>query len=1067
MADEITAGQALIELRATSDKLTADMAAVSKLITGELAKVEKEAANVGMAGLAKQIEDVAKATQAAQSQIQNLRFGAIADEVGHLTSALKGAESGVQITEDLARAESLLEERFAMVRAEIGRQAEAQRGLVNEEVLLQRTTLQLEAAQRQHDQALATVRGRAIQAAEGIAQLEAEEQASALAATKAWEATAQLAIEQGRATKEATELAAAEARTAQGLANLGTAITHAAEETQKANARWAAMKPTLTGVVDAAQAAGLAFGAFAGGVATVAGVSAKLTMEAAHIGESFNDLAIKTSTTVEALSRYDLAAKTADVSQETLAVGMRKLAQAAVEAGDDGSESAQAFKSLGVEVRDANGNIKPMGQLLQETTRALADAGDGAETMASAQQLLGRSAQDFLPLAKMTKEELDDLAKASEELGLVWSTKDAAAADKLSDSVTVLGAGVKGLGLSIGRDLIPVAQQVVDESLSWLRANSELMRSGFKDWVFGVKQIIEGLAPLVRDTADAFLWWGGGLDDTFGGLNQQIVDTEAKMKDLKRTMETPLMATGEVDKATKEYEHLALQLEGLKVRAEQAKNVQAPLASAVEGTTTALRDQKIVAKETGEQFDAMLINWEDANKAAEEAKRAQKEAAAEAKRLSDVNRGLADSIEQLKLDALSDDLDDATAALERNRSVVADESYLRALQDIQAAYESQVETIKRTTEEAVAAGADRTLAAEREALAVESAQRDMAQAVEKLDGVLVKNADYWGDVGKVVADLPPEMRALIPTLDAVALATGNVSEATKEAATDLVKLDGIASDLAKGLAQAITRSADWRGVGDAILATTLDATFTDHLDAALNDTFVKSIQTLTDPIGDALGGMFTEAFDALTSPLTSAAGDLFKDVFGASFKEVINKSAGKSLVSGLGEAITSNPVVASIVGGVAVLGTTFAVMWEDWFDKPDMQSRISKAVSKMIGKALRDPSISGAVDSALQDLGFKMTDGLTTAIVNAPLSGAEIRAVYAAGGEAAGQSYSDGFYQFLASENKSAANNVSASDLVNLYFPGSTPLAKRLRWKPRRWRALRLRPLRDSRVTMR
>lgn len=254
MADEITAGQALIELRATSDKLTADMAAVSKLITGELAKVEKEAANVGMAGLAKQIEDVAKATQAAQSQIQNLRFGAIADEVGQLTSALKGAESGVQVTEDLARAESLLEERFAMVRAEIERQASAQRGLIDEETLLERTTLQLEAAQRQHDQALATVRGRAIQAAEGIATLEAEEQASALAAQRAWEATAQLAIEQDRATKEASDLAAAEARTAQGLANLGTAITHAAEETQKANARWAAMKPTLTGVVDAAQA---------------------------------------------------------------------------------------------------------------------------------------------------------------------------------------------------------------------------------------------------------------------------------------------------------------------------------------------------------------------------------------------------------------------------------------------------------------------------------------------------------------------------------------------------------------------------------------------------------------------------------------------------------------------------------------------------------------------------------------------------------------------------------------------------------------------------------------------
>ncbi len=213
MADQVL-GEALLEIRASNEKLAGDVAKIADTLVSALQKVEKQTESSGLSGLAKEIQEVARATEAAEKQITSLKFAAIADEVGQLTSALKGAESGVQITEDLARAESLLEERFATVRAEIERQASAQRGLIDEEVLLERTTLQLEAAQRQHDQALATVRGRAIQAAEGIAQLEAEEQASALAATKAWEATAQPAIEQDRATKEASELAAAEARAA-------------------------------------------------------------------------------------------------------------------------------------------------------------------------------------------------------------------------------------------------------------------------------------------------------------------------------------------------------------------------------------------------------------------------------------------------------------------------------------------------------------------------------------------------------------------------------------------------------------------------------------------------------------------------------------------------------------------------------------------------------------------------------------------------------------------------------------------------------------------------------------
>lgn len=169
---ELEAGTATAEFVIDASGVDAQLRAIFAQIGTIVAKQEKQLAqSTGFDALAKSIDQFAKATAVAEKQIRELKFDAIADEVNNLVSAFKGAESGVQITEDLARAEALLEERFATVRAEIEKQAQSQRGLVDEETLLTRTTLQLEAAQRQHDQALATVRGRAIQAAEGINQL--------------------------------------------------------------------------------------------------------------------------------------------------------------------------------------------------------------------------------------------------------------------------------------------------------------------------------------------------------------------------------------------------------------------------------------------------------------------------------------------------------------------------------------------------------------------------------------------------------------------------------------------------------------------------------------------------------------------------------------------------------------------------------------------------------------------------------------------------------------------------------------------------------------------------------
>lgn len=72
---------------------------------------------------------------------------------------------------------------------------------------------------------------------------------------------------------------------------------------------------------------------------------------------------------VEALSRLRFAAESVGVGFDHLRDGMTKLASKIGEAADDaGSEAARAFEAMGVAVQDANGRVRPLGEVFREVS---------------------------------------------------------------------------------------------------------------------------------------------------------------------------------------------------------------------------------------------------------------------------------------------------------------------------------------------------------------------------------------------------------------------------------------------------------------------------------------------------------------------------------------------------------------------------------------------------------------------------------------------------------------------------------------------------------------------------
>lgn len=678
MAD-LQAGTATAELVIDASdiegQLNATFAQIGKLVSAQEKKIAESS---GFEALGKQIEQFARATAQAESQIRSLRFDAIATEVGQLTSALKGAESGIQVTEDLAKAESLLEERFALVRAEIQRQAEAQRGLVDEEVLLQRTTLQLEAAQRQHDQALATVRGRALQAAEGIAQLEQEEQASAIAAQQSWEAVGKLAIEQQKAEQSARELAAQEAK-------LAADAERSAAQAKANKEAWEGAKTAYGLVSKAVVAVGTAL------LATEAAAVA-LTVKTVEQGDELNRLSDQYGVAVTTLAGMKQAFKDNELEAGDLNTALRQFSNVLGEAMAGGEKATATVEALGISTAKLKDGTLSTEDAFRIAIDSLSKMENGYGKASISQDLFGRAGSKIPGIFKDGAKSIDAASAAAMAMGNSFTEVEQQAVAKLDDAMDELSDRVAGLGASIGKELMPVAADIVREANEWIKANRELIQQDVKSFALGIRDAMKDLLPLVQHVAEAL----GFVGDVIAGISGPAAQSFAALREEEARLVEETKGAEEVfrlfhpltkelgdsaDYAGQRYKSLQAQLavvrEKIAATLDPTKKARATLADLQKVT----EDEADAANRAGEANDKLpppIIKTGDA------AKKAAKEFAELANKLASTSAASADyATEQISLAGETGDL---TAIEETHKDAIV--AVEKAYQDGLAAIEA-------------------------------------------------------------------------------------------------------------------------------------------------------------------------------------------------------------------------------------------------------------------------------------------------------------------------------------------------------------------------------------------
>lgn len=277
-----------------------------------------------------------------------------------------------------------------------------------------------------------------------------------------------------------------------------------------------------------------------GGVA--AGVRNVLA-EADKLGKMAQSIGIP----VAELSKLKYAAELSDISLESLGTAMGRLAKNMSEvAGGATGAASEAFKSLGISVRDSDGAMKSSTAILSEIAGKFEGFRDGANKTALAMALFGKSGADLIPMLNAGKTGLADMMAEAEKLGLVIDTKTAKAAENFNDNLTKMGKIGEGVMIHVtaalaedldrlstefvaaarDADLLNSASTTLSAGLRSLGTVTIASTAWFKDWALTITATREAASQA----------WAGNFSGAWDALKKYQAEAKKVFEDAEASI---------------------------------------------------------------------------------------------------------------------------------------------------------------------------------------------------------------------------------------------------------------------------------------------------------------------------------------------------------------------------------------------------------------------------------------------------------------------------------------------------------------------------------------------------
>jgi uncharacterized protein YukE len=125
------------------------------------------------------------------------------------------------------------------------------------------------------------------------------------------------------------------------------------------------------------------------------------------------------------------------------------------------SESARQFHRLGVQLKDASGEMRSMDDLFRETLFSLSQMTNETERNAIATQIFGRRAFEIVPLLSAGSDRIEEMTARAHELGLVMDDEGIKSAVAYKDAMSELKQTFGAVSRDIAMQFIPILKDEI------------------------------------------------------------------------------------------------------------------------------------------------------------------------------------------------------------------------------------------------------------------------------------------------------------------------------------------------------------------------------------------------------------------------------------------------------------------------------------------------------------------------------------------------------------------------------------------------------------------------------
>lgn len=214
-----------------------------------------------------------------------------------------------------------------------------------------------------------------------------------------------------------------------------------------------------------------------------AAVITKVVNSVTKLGDSIDKGSQKMNMSTEQYQKWAYAMELSGSSIEELREGYNQMSGQISQAVNGTEESQKAFQRLGVNLKDAQGNLRSTGDIFEDVVVSLQSMDNATERTALAYKLFGESTSKLNPLLNNNGNFLKDVVRTQEALGSQMSGSLVAASAKFQDAITTMKQGWQGFKNVLGETFMPVIQKVVVWITVAIAKISALLRV-----LFGIKK---------------------------------------------------------------------------------------------------------------------------------------------------------------------------------------------------------------------------------------------------------------------------------------------------------------------------------------------------------------------------------------------------------------------------------------------------------------------------------------------------------------------------------------------------------------------------------------------------